>query len=48
MKRGNLSLKISNVQLWDSAEYSCIYKQTKDHPTNKSYVKLNVTGKIFF
>uniref|UniRef100_A0A8C0V5C3 Ig-like domain-containing protein n=1 Tax=Cyanistes caeruleus TaxID=156563 RepID=A0A8C0V5C3_CYACU len=28
MKHGNLSLKISNVQLQDDAEYSCIYRQT--------------------
>lgn len=43
MKYGNLSLKISNVQLWDNAEYSCIYRQTENQQINKSYIKLNVT-----
>ncbi|XP_027737263.1 myelin-oligodendrocyte glycoprotein-like isoform X2 [Empidonax traillii] len=44
MKHGNLSLKISNVQLQDSAEYTCIYKQDQNHQTKKSYIKLNVSG----
>ncbi|NWW25587.1 MOG protein, partial [Falcunculus frontatus] len=46
MKHGNLSLKISNVQLQDDAEYTCIYKQTGDQ-TKKSKIKLNVSGKMF-
>ncbi|NXF19243.1 VTCN1 inhibitor, partial [Rhodinocichla rosea] len=45
MKHGNLSLKISNVQLEDGAEYSCIYRQTESHQTKKSTIKLNVSGK---
>ncbi|NXS21193.1 MOG protein, partial [Mystacornis crossleyi] len=45
MKHGNLSLKISNVQLQDNAEYTCIYKQTVDHQTRKSKIKLSVSGK---
>ncbi|NXB12865.1 MOG protein, partial [Cnemophilus loriae] len=44
MKHGNLSLKISNVQLRDSAEYSCIYRQTENQQTSKSTIKLNVTA----
>ncbi|XP_027544852.1 V-set domain containing T-cell activation inhibitor 1-like isoform X2 [Neopelma chrysocephalum] len=44
MKHGNLSLKISNVQLQDNAEYTCIYKQDEDHQTKKSNIKLSVTG----
>uniref|UniRef100_A0A8C4UQB2 Ig-like domain-containing protein n=1 Tax=Falco tinnunculus TaxID=100819 RepID=A0A8C4UQB2_FALTI len=50
VKHGNFSLKLSNVQLLDAAEYSCIYKQTGDHPskTQKSKIKLIVAGKIFF
>ncbi|NXQ63253.1 VTCN1 inhibitor, partial [Anthoscopus minutus] len=44
MKHGNLSLKISNVQLGDEAEYSCIYRQVENHQTNKSTVKLNVSA----
>ncbi|XP_053860517.1 V-set domain containing T-cell activation inhibitor 1-like isoform X1 [Vidua macroura] len=44
MKHGNLSLKISNVQLWDDAEYSCIYRQTENHQTKKSTIKLNVSA----
>ncbi|NWW38855.1 VTCN1 inhibitor, partial [Panurus biarmicus] len=44
MKHGNLSLKISNVQLGDDAEYSCIYRQTENHQTKKSTIKLNVTA----
>uniref|UniRef100_A0A8D2M4S3 Ig-like domain-containing protein n=1 Tax=Zonotrichia albicollis TaxID=44394 RepID=A0A8D2M4S3_ZONAL len=48
MKHGNFSLKISNVQLGDDAEYSCIYRQTESHQTKKSTIKLNVSGKIFF
>ncbi|NWR03520.1 VTCN1 inhibitor, partial [Paradoxornis webbianus] len=43
MKHGNLSLKISNVQLQDDAEYSCIYRQTEGHKTEKSTIKLNVS-----
>ncbi|NWV59635.1 VTCN1 inhibitor, partial [Malurus elegans] len=46
MKHGNLSLKISNVQLEDNAEYICIYKQVEDHHTKKSKIKLNVSSKI--
>ncbi|XP_064263107.1 V-set domain containing T-cell activation inhibitor 1-like [Passer domesticus] len=42
MKHGNFSLKISNVQLWDDAEYSCIYRHTESHQTKKSTIKLNV------
>ncbi|NWY74495.1 VTCN1 inhibitor, partial [Erithacus rubecula] len=45
MKYGNFSLKLSNVQLGDDAEYSCIYKQTESHQTKKSTIKLNVSGK---
>ncbi|NXY13297.1 VTCN1 inhibitor, partial [Atrichornis clamosus] len=45
MKHGNLSLKISNVQLLDNAEYTCIYKQTEDHHTQKSKIILSVSGK---
>ncbi|KAM9567383.1 ICOS ligand-like isoform 2-T4 [Guaruba guarouba] len=44
MKHGNFSLKLSNVKLLDSAEYSCIYKQTGDHKTQKSNVKLIVSA----
>ncbi|NXK39238.1 VTCN1 inhibitor, partial [Piprites chloris] len=44
MKHGNLSLKISNVQLQDNAEYTCIYKQDEDHQTKKSYIKLSVSA----
>nr|XP_054484510.1 V-set domain containing T-cell activation inhibitor 1-like [Agelaius phoeniceus] len=44
MKHGNLSLKISNVQLGDDAEYSCIYRQTESHQTKKSTIKLNVSA----
>ncbi|NWS31644.1 VTCN1 inhibitor, partial [Polioptila caerulea] len=44
MKHGNLSLKISNVQLWDDAEYSCIYRQTESHQTKKSTIKLHVSA----
>uniref|UniRef100_A0A8C3XAK7 Immunoglobulin V-set domain-containing protein n=1 Tax=Cyanoderma ruficeps TaxID=181631 RepID=A0A8C3XAK7_9PASS len=47
MKEGNLSLKISNVQLQDDAEYSCIYRQTENHQTKISTIKLSVSGKIF-
>ncbi|KAF2975427.1 hypothetical protein EK904_001993 [Melospiza melodia maxima] len=43
MKHGNFSLKISNVQLGDDAEYSCIYRQTESHQTKKSTIKLNVS-----
>ncbi|NXH80450.1 MOG protein, partial [Edolisoma coerulescens] len=45
MKHGNLSLKISNVQLEDKAEYTCIYRETEDHQTKKSKIKLSVSGK---
>ncbi|XP_040441144.1 myelin-oligodendrocyte glycoprotein-like [Falco naumanni] len=46
VKHGNFSLKLSNVQLLDAAEYSCIYKQTGDHPskTQKSKIKLIVAA----
>ncbi|XP_017666535.1 PREDICTED: myelin-oligodendrocyte glycoprotein-like isoform X1 [Lepidothrix coronata] len=44
MKHGNLSLKISNVQLQDNAEYTCIYKQDADHQTKKSNIKLSVSA----
>ncbi|NWR72282.1 MOG protein, partial [Centropus unirufus] len=50
MKHGNFSLKISNIRLLDAAVYTCIYKQTGDHPnkTQKSQIKLIVSGKTFF
>lgn len=48
MKHGNLSLKLSNVQLEDNAEYSCIYKPSEDHETKESKIKLNVSGKVLF
>ncbi|NWT53298.1 MOG protein, partial [Erythrocercus mccallii] len=44
MKHGNFSLKISNVQLRDDAEYSCIYRQAADQQTKKSVIKLNVSA----
>ncbi|NXL13728.1 VTCN1 inhibitor, partial [Setophaga kirtlandii] len=44
MKYGNFSLKLSNVQLEDDAEYSCIYRQTESHQTKKSTIKLNVSA----
>ncbi|KFQ48721.1 Myelin-oligodendrocyte glycoprotein, partial [Nestor notabilis] len=46
MKHGNFSLKLSNVQLQDTAVYSCIYKQTGDHSdkTQKSNIKLIVSA----
>ncbi|XP_068011256.1 myelin-oligodendrocyte glycoprotein-like isoform X2 [Melanerpes formicivorus] len=46
IKHGNFSLKLSNVQLRDTATYTCIYKQTGDNPnkTQKSNVKLIVSG----
>ncbi|NXO87300.1 VTCN1 inhibitor, partial [Sitta europaea] len=44
MKHGNLSLRLSNVQLQDDAEYSCIYRQTKNHQTKKFTIKLNVSA----
>ncbi|NXR53611.1 MOG protein, partial [Hippolais icterina] len=44
MKDGNLSLKISNVQLQDNAEYSCIYRQTENHQTDKYTIKLKVSA----
>ncbi|NXM49210.1 MOG protein, partial [Gymnorhina tibicen] len=43
MKHGNLSLKISNVQLQDNAEYTCIYR-SRDHQTEKSKIKLSVSA----
>lgn len=50
MKHGNFSLKLSSVQLADTAVYSCIYRQTGDHSnrTQKFKIKLIVSGKIFF
>lgn len=48
MKYGNFSLKLSNVQLEDDAEYSCIYRLPESRQTKKSTIKLNVSGKIFF
>ncbi|NXY45726.1 VTCN1 inhibitor, partial [Ceuthmochares aereus] len=50
MKHGNFSLKLSNIQLQDAAVYTCIYKQTGDHPnkTQKSEIKLIVSGTTFF
>ncbi|NXG82860.1 VTCN1 inhibitor, partial [Stercorarius parasiticus] len=47
MKHGNFSLKLSNVQLLDTDVYTCIYKQTGDHPnqTQKSKINLIVSGK---
>ncbi|NXF74892.1 VTCN1 inhibitor, partial [Sclerurus mexicanus] len=44
MKHGNLSLKISNVQLLDNAEYICIYKQDEGHQTKKSRIQLSVSA----
>ncbi|XP_030314910.1 V-set domain-containing T-cell activation inhibitor 1-like isoform X2 [Calypte anna] len=46
MKHGNFSLKLSNVQLADTAEYACIYKQTGNYPnkTQKFKIKLIVSG----
>ncbi|XP_032909190.1 programmed cell death 1 ligand 1-like [Catharus ustulatus] len=44
MKHGNFSLKLSNVQLGDDAEYSCIYRLSKSHQTNKSTIKLHVSA----
>jgi len=48
MRNGNFSLKLSNVQLNDTALYTCIYKQTGDHPnkTQKSQIELIVSGKV--
>ncbi|NXM75192.1 VTCN1 inhibitor, partial [Serilophus lunatus] len=43
MKHGNLSLKITNVQLEDDAEYTCIYKPSASDPTKKFYIKLSVS-----
>ncbi|NXA05086.1 VTCN1 inhibitor, partial [Sapayoa aenigma] len=48
MKHGNLSLKISDVQLLDDAEYTCIYKPSADHQTKKFNIKLHVSGNISF
>ncbi|XP_010075984.1 PREDICTED: ICOS ligand-like [Pterocles gutturalis] len=46
VKHGNFSLRLSNVQLQDAAVYTCIYKQSGDHPneTQKSKIKLIVSG----
>ncbi|XP_030314868.1 V-set domain-containing T-cell activation inhibitor 1-like isoform X1 [Calypte anna] len=46
MKHGNFSLKLSNVQLADTAEYACIYKQTGNYPnkTQKFKIKLIVSA----
>lgn len=46
MKHGNFSLKLTSVQLLDTAVYTCIYKQTGDHPnkTQKSKIKLIVSA----
>ncbi|NXW59062.1 VTCN1 inhibitor, partial [Eurystomus gularis] len=46
MKHGNFSLKLSNAQLLDTAEYTCIYKQTGNTPnqTQKSKIKLIVSA----
>ncbi|XP_074459318.1 ICOS ligand-like [Larus michahellis] len=46
MKHGNFSLKLSNVQLLDTHVYTCIYKQTGDHPkqTQKSKINLIVSA----
>ncbi|NWW47780.1 VTCN1 inhibitor, partial [Pedionomus torquatus] len=50
MKHGNFSLKLSNVQLLDTAEYTCIYKQTGDHPnkTQKSKINLILHANLLF
>ncbi|XP_035401471.1 programmed cell death 1 ligand 1-like [Cygnus atratus] len=47
VKHGNFSLKLSNVQLQDAAVYSCISKQTGNHPTptQKSKIQLNVSDR---
>lgn len=47
VKHGNFSLKLSNVQPQDEAVYSCIYSQS-GHQTQKSKIKLKVSGKNFF
>ncbi|NXQ44722.1 VTCN1 inhibitor, partial [Catharus fuscescens] len=44
MKHGNFSLKLSNVQLGDDAEYSCIYRLSDSRQTNKSTIKLHVSA----
>ncbi|XP_065708165.1 ICOS ligand-like [Patagioenas fasciata] len=43
MKHGNFSLKLSDVQLKDTAVYTCIYKQTGDHPNETQKSKINLT-----
>ncbi|NXF36998.1 VTCN1 inhibitor, partial [Nyctibius bracteatus] len=50
MKHGNFSLKLSNVQFLDAAVYTCIYKQTGDHPnqTQKSKIKLILHDNFLF
>ncbi|XP_065514656.1 V-set domain containing T-cell activation inhibitor 1-like [Caloenas nicobarica] len=42
MKHGNFSLKLSDVQLLDTAVYTCIYKQTGDHPNETQKSKINL------
>ncbi|NXK21765.1 VTCN1 inhibitor, partial [Arenaria interpres] len=42
MKHGNFSLKLSSVQLLDTAEYTCIYKWTGDHPNKTQKSKINL------
>ncbi|KAF4797790.1 hypothetical protein TURU_069285 [Turdus rufiventris] len=46
MKYGNFSLKLSNVQLEDDAEYSCIYRLPESRQTKKSTIKLNVSEAV--
>ncbi|XP_069728837.1 V-set domain containing T-cell activation inhibitor 1-like [Phaenicophaeus curvirostris] len=42
MEHGNFSLKLSNIQLQDAAVYTCIYKQTGDHPNKTQKSKINL------